>query len=1251
MRAEAEVRTGWAPDEEPLALERNLALLAGAGAGKTYSLITICLHLLGGARRDGVPLRPHELFLLTFTEKAAAEMRERLRARVDRLARDAKALQDEVALSASYAKHGRVSPAPDFWRKVRDDLGAATIGTFHSLCVQLLRRAPAGAGVDPSFELLEERDAQGLLQDAAERVVLSVLEEDGDDAVSDLCRDLRFVGAGRAEGLVDHLCTVFTRVREEGMRPTSVGVGDFDQAKAEFDAAVKRYAVAVQVAIEADASGKKRYGEVLTRIARAADGLTFDNFLDPLRWPLIRDTLRAEKGLSHAAKDIKPAKFGALGKKDKEANEVGLCGRYAACLAARQEGAIRELLSRLEARHAAELHKRGALDFTALLIKARDLLRDQPAFRREVQDRLRALLVDEFQDTNRLQLELVTLLAERREGAPRFVVDGAEGPGAGEERGQLDLGGLDERRGRGIAVEDVPLEPGMLAAVGDRKQSIYEFRGADVSVFEVLARQIERDGGARHFLQDNRRSSPELISWFNEAFAGVMGPKAQARDYEVAWDAAADALRAVRPSVRKDGSPAVERLIYTPLDTSEECRLQDADAVARYLAHLLSPGGGELVVDKDGGEAPRRARGGDVAILFRRFTYLEAYRQALVRHGVPHRVVRGRGFYGAQEVMDLASLLGLVADPRDALSLAAVLRSPLVALSDASVFALAWASGRRLSFEDLRDEAKQALLPEDERWRVARFVRLFPSLRRERDRLGVRVLLEVALEETGFRAAMAGTPYGEQALANIEKLLELAARRDADGSGDAAGFARELLALAEAEPDEAQADVLDAGDPRAVQLLTIHRAKGLEWPVVVVPDLSSRRRSVGGRVVFDRRLGLAVKPWLADELEPTNTARHLGVCAERARREEAEAARTLYVALTRARDHLVLSGQTPKPVAGSWRQSLDGLIDERAALKEATRDVFVEQIPPPEAVVGGPALPEGEAMRQAQAAITRARQKAKPLPQKLVLPVTALQDFFLCPRRYLYAHEVGLSEHPMVFEVSLDEAGGEAGAARADPRTRGTLAHKLLEVVDLTQVQKGGGSLRTHLEALLWREGERAADKATRELVEEVEAFMSTRFFVELAKAGASRVHRELPFLLRLPEVDGLSLHVKGKIDLLFEEADGGALVLDYKFSRRHPGGLAPYQFQLDCYALAARQLVKEGVPIRAGIAFLREGKAEPEVRSAGDARGADAFAGELAQAARRLVEASQAFEWPGREADVCRSLRCGYQYRCHPAR
>src|SRR6185295_19138481 len=482
--------------------------------------------------------------------------------------------------------------------------------------------------------------------------------------------------------------------------------------------------------------------------------------------------------------------------------------------------------------------------FSELLIRARDLLRDHPVVRREVQDRIRALLVDEFQDTNRLQLELVTLLAEHREGGPRDLLSRAQSGGF------LDL----------------PLEPAFLCAVGDRKQSIYEFRGADVSVFGQLAALIERDGGRRHHLKHNRRSSAALLSFYNRLFRAVLmpalrGEAIQPEDYEVAYDPAADDLEPHRTS-RGPARPSVEVLIYDPAERAVDSRAQDAELCARRIRQLLSPKSGVKVEGADGKMRP--VVGKDVAILFRRFTYLEAYRQALARVGVAHRVVRGRGFYAAQEVVDLASLLSVIADPSDALSFAAVLRSPLVALSDASLYRLADQCGGRLHLKSVRAVERPALVGfgAGELERLDRFLDLHHRLRSERDRLGLRVLLQVALEETAYRVALAGSPFGEQALANVEKLLELAGRWDATGAGDCQAFAAELLALADAEPAEAQADVMDAGDERAVSLLTIHQAKGLEWPVVVVPDLCAGPMPQTKRVLFDRSMGLGLKPWV-----------------------------------------------------------------------------------------------------------------------------------------------------------------------------------------------------------------------------------------------------------------------------------------------------------------------------------------------------------------------------------------------------
>src|SRR6266852_5817901 len=549
-----------------LSLDRNLALIAGAGSGKTHSLVTICLQLLAGARPGGNALRPSQLLMVTFTEKAAAEMRERLRHRVEALARNEP--EREPALAAALVRERR-SLSPLFWRQIADQLGAATVGTFHSLCAQILRQAPVDGGVDPGFRVLEERDAQELIRDTAERLVLDRLQREEATTVA-LCRELGFSGGEFPTGLVDHLCLVFLKAREE--------------------------------------------------CERTVDGLNLSNFLEPDRFPALRDAIESEPNLARQRNG--PGELLKALKSWVVANGSGhltLLDFYGGCVVTPFEHGFRALLAELEERYRAELAKRRCLDFSELLIRARNLLRDSLAARAEVHARMAALLVDEFQDTNRVQFEIVTLLAEKREGGPRQI-----SPDPGAEW-------------------SLPLEPGFLCVVGDAKQSVYDFRGADVGVFGRVASKIEREGGRLEFLRANRRSAPGLLSFWNPRFAHLMSARAEPRQYESVYRPEHDDQLASR--LASTGLPPVDWLVFEPAESAEECRLQDARAVAGRIGQLLSPDAAAMVEGENG--ALRPARGGDVAILFRRFTFLEVYRQALSELGIAHRVIRGRGFYGA----------------------------------------------------------------------------------------------------------------------------------------------------------------------------------------------------------------------------------------------------------------------------------------------------------------------------------------------------------------------------------------------------------------------------------------------------------------------------------------------------------------------------------------------------------------------------------------------------------------------------
>ncbi|WP_257456242.1 UvrD-helicase domain-containing protein [Archangium lipolyticum] len=1203
-----------------LALEKNLALMAGAGAGKTYSLVTMTLHLLAGAREGLKPLRPSRLCMVTFTDKAAAEMRARVRTRLDALVQAEPKAVLEPELRASLERLDKPFPTRDAWRALREELSSASVGTFHSLCGQLLRRAPPGSGVDPSYEVLDDLEARSLVLDVCERVVLDALES-GDAGVRELCQELTFSGSDFTEGLVSSLAATYGKLREEGLRAADARISDVGEARAAFEKLVERCRHLCATVRELDVKGE--WSELREQLEAALNGLTPENCFEPERLPSLkaafledgRDVRRLKKEPGNSMKELYWAFFGKS-----DGSVMRLEDAYAGWRTAPFEASFRSLLTQVAARHEEELSRRNALDFTALLVKTRDLLRDLPDFRRQTQERLGALLVDEFQDTNRLQLELVLLLAEKRDGGPRPL-----GP-------DEDL------------VASLPLEPAFLCAVGDRKQSIYEFRGADVSVFQVLAKKIEDEGGARGFLQQNRRSVKPLLDFFNEAFAGVLvAGEGGARPYEVVYVPKEDDLAAVRETPVPDA--VVERLQLDDELSTGELRLADADAVAKRLKVMLAPDA-EPCVAREDGEGLRPARGGDVAMLFRTFSHLEVYRQALIRHGIPHRVLRGRGFYGAQEVLDLASLLSLLADPEDALAFAAVLRSPLVGLSDASLFRLAGPEGLSLPVVERLGSSALEALPEGERVRLERFLTALPELRRERDRLGVRALLRAAMDVTGYREALAGTPYAEQASANVEKLLSLAGRRDERGSGGCVTFARELQRLANEEPTESQADLLEAGDPRAVQLLTIHRAKGLEWPVVVVPSLGSLRRFSSGRALFERGHGLCLRPWLPDSLDKFRSPRFDQVKDELKRRETAEYRRLLYVALTRARDRLILSGGAERGASDSWWCLLDEQLKDNARLRGLVEDVDVETLPPPAEALEPEDVDPSEQEARVEAAVQRVYEgMAAVSPEVAVVGTEAVQDFITCPRRYHYVHRLGLRAEGVPWEtprespsyLELDAWGGAAPSPSGRVMT-------LLRGVDFRLARTEASERHARLEALVREVGWDLADDGVEEALATVERFLGTAFARRVAEAPSADVHRALPFVLPLPG-DG-SAALEGEVDLLWQTPSGEARVVAFKPGKRSPRGVAAHAESLSALLLASRRLVREGVPVEVGVAFLGEDVPEPEFPSL--PRDTGSIAERLREAARGVVEADVGGRWPGRERSTCESLGCGFAEHCH---
>ncbi|HET9753571.1 MAG TPA: PD-(D/E)XK nuclease family protein, partial [Myxococcales bacterium] len=559
------------------------------------------------------------------------------------------------------------------------------------------------------------------------------------------------------------------------------------------------------------------------------------------------------------------------------------------------------------------------------------------------------------------------------------------------------------------------------------------------------------------------------------------------------------------------------------------------------------------------------------------------------------------------------------------LALASVHRSPIGPLSDG---ALALLAQRQWSLEAAPD-----LAPDDAE-ALARVSPLLRALRREVDRLGPATLLEAALSGTDYVAARAGGLYGEQAAANVEKLLGLARAAELRGEGVRA-FMATLRQLAEEETREPEATVVEERDPHAVRLMTVHAAKGLEFPVVIVPECAAPAYKPGAeRVLLDPDLGLAVKARAADGKRRWG-AHGSAVDQRRSERALAESRRLLYVAATRARDLLILCGRAAQRQE-SWRLWVDQVAEE-AVGRGLLRVVREVQAPPSQASSTAPLDPERLEELDPAAQPDVARVEALPVAGQpgVSVPVTQLADAAACPRRYQLLHELRLEERPEPEHPLPDPLGAEPGTPAS---ALGTLAHRLLELVAL---QPPPAQRRAELERLLALEGEDPARHG--EVLDAACAFLDSPLARRMAKLRPDRLRRELPFALRLTRQGSPELLLRGQIDaLLLEET---ATVVDYKLS--HFRDTARYAAQLDAYALAARELMGAALPVRTGIVFLRSKGAPFVEREPADA---ETTRNRLLDAAAAIADGRRSGTWPRIEPGRCRDLGCGFLRRCHGA-
>jgi ATP-dependent helicase/nuclease subunit A len=1097
---DADVRERVAGD-----LDACFLLEAGAGTGKTRVLVERYVSCVLDPRRGTGDVRT--VAAITFTEKAAGELRQRVREEFEALA--LRAADDP---SRAEVIHGAL-----------DALDDAPISTIHGFAGRLLREFPVEAGVDPAFEQLDQLGSDlerarlwdGWLSEVAARDPLA------DGARKGLARLLR---AG---------------VRVEWLRELAIGPRgvfgeryDLEPVPPRLDEPDLNAALAaLEVPLErlADFCGSACSNEADKGCLAALDLVEAGRVLLQ-RPPADPDQLAAAL-YALPAKDTRSAPGGAMGNWDaRQGGKDELQTRYRDAVtvvtAAREAYAsflttlavaVADAFSRWAA--AAQLAQ-GRLDFTDLLGRLRDLLAGDLVARAALQSRFSYILVDEFQDTDPLQAEIVFLLCERL-------------PRAHDWR-------------------EVVLQPGKLFVVGDPKQSIYRFRRADIGMYDQVKRLVagQPDGtGAVEVIRQNFRTTPAVVGWVNNVFAGVFDDDSEeGRQPGYQW---------VEPYRLPAEGPRVAVLLGQDFGSAagaaEAARRAEGQALA---ALLLSMRGEErerwAVQDREAGcagaEALRPARWGDVAILFRATTGLETYEQALREAGVPYRVDGGKAYFARREVDDALLCLRAVDDPADGPAVYGALHSTFFGFSDDELF-LFWSGGGRFDLFAAQPAGHAAV------------AQALATLRGLHERRASSEPHELAAELVRVVKASevlaASGPGGLQAIANLEKLVDRArAFSGAGGRGLGAFLAWAAEAGDAAGEQESQVD----DDDDVVHLLTIHKAKGLEYPIIIVAGGALGGGGGGGEPIVDRderRLAIKLKAELpgapARDLEP----RRYTALREREKLMEAsEARRLLYVAATRARDRLVITcfgrlrNKDGRPSAVLLGPLAD-VLPAPSPLAEAYEEGGMLVLPPgvPPSVDEADGAPDDEGLLRARREWSRRRE-----------------ELLGSARRPLAATSPSGLEH-VDEEVRVGGPGAPAGRARA--LALGSAVHRVMELCDL-----GDQTSLARLAETAARELERP-DLAGEAAVLAAACWRAApvRAAARAAVSGPDRVHREVPVGALL---DGVA--VSGAVDLLYRDGDRW-VVVDYKTDvvAEPEVLLARYRPQGGAYALAAEALLGEG--------------------------------------------------------------------------
>jgi ATP-dependent helicase/nuclease subunit A len=1045
--------------------DRNVVVVAGAGTGKTTILVNRILNLL---LREQNPLAITEIVALTFTNKAAAEMKQRLRAQLLRLTDQS----DELTATFRTRYHLSAEQVGERAETALSQMEKAQIGTVHSFAAHLLRIYPLESEIDPLFQEDDGSQFMELFHSCWDRWLNDELGSTGQQhtrwrrvLAGTTLEDLRQLTMALAGDLVD--------LDELERQCLSLSL---EGALRDWVAAVHIRAVTL---LAAQDRPKRRKAEQMLAAALQLLALLLE---------------KGTPGLTHLSPDERTVLEKDLGKAPVGWDEAAFQEAVSIIGLAQQflmvdQAYIQEVVT-LVRPFLKQVHQRfltsGWIAFDGLLARAKILLRDHPVVRARIKQTYRAILVDEFQDTDPVQYEIILYLGERVSSHQ-------------------------------TAWQDVDLEPGKLFIVGDPKQSIYAFRRADIEAFERVVEKIRVGGGVIYSLVTNFRSDRTVLDIVNHVFDRLFQPTEHIQP--------ANEPLIARPQRRPEVSVSgVQLRLVTSGDDDEEFDMQaatraEAEALARWLKEELLPE--TTIMDHDRRDVPLQP--GHIALIFRKLTQAQVYLDALRRYDIAYITDGEKHFYRRQEIIDVVNLLRIIDNPHDTIALVGILRSPLGGMIDRDLLALQQREGL-----DYQHRERLSAWNHPQAGMVKRLYECLAELHRLAPLRPVPDAIDLIFDRLPVLELAAASLHGEQAVANLRKIREMAEALADRPHLTLTAFVDLMMTRVLEQPDEAESALAEASLD-AVRVLTIHKAKGLEFPVVILPGLQQGAKNPrkGPSIHYD---------WSSRCYSlQTGGRSNLGavlVNMKMAVREQAEQRRLLYVGMTRARDLLVLSGgQISKP----GHDTILSLLGE--AIPDEREPSMADWI-----CIGTSRLTR----IITPATVTARRRRLKPL--SAMVPPPALGPILI--RRQARQVEWERCRTMLRRLTPSKLGGGKIETASSYTGTRrdaelarlvGVCAHEVLEQWDFA---RPGIEIHTVIQQTIHhsvsQDHPQLIADMTKDLITLFERFLSSKLYKALQRATV--FGREVPFVM--PLGDGQMM--EGVIDLIYR-LDDRIWIADYK--------------------------------------------------------------------------------------------------------